>query len=404
MYNIIVVDDERIVREGLCTFFADGKLGFNVTGSFGDGEKAFEYLKEYADDVDVVLTDIAMPRVSGLDLLGMINEAKMDIETVLLTGYKDFEYAQTAVKYGVYRYLLKPIKFHELDEVFMELKQKLDGKSNMVSSEENDERMQLLINQFLIEVYSGIFENDAAAWRRLSQLKIDRKFMDKPCVIAEILRNIEEMHGENKYDYERFDNAVINSIRDKDIEYYPLKSDKGCLKIAAMPKNRNEDFFINVEKCILTGIDELKQIFLAELKVVNTDCYESILQLRERAVCENEPIAAHTNDEINNSVIERALRYVAENYSKNIYISDVAEYVSLNPVYFGRLFKIYTGENFTDYLINIRLEKATELLECGNMKISEVSESVGYNNVKYFSRLFKRRTGKTPNDYKKERM
>ncbi len=409
MYNIVVVDDERIVREGMTSYFLDGESGFTVIKSFGDGEEAFEYLKENINEVDVVLTDITMPKMSGLELVKKLYEEKADIQTILLTGYKEFEYAQTAVKYGVYRYLLKPVKFNELDEVFSELREKLDEKTRKIFSNDLQDKKQILINQFLIELYSGYFDDEKIMLDRIKQLRIDESFLKKPCVIADISRDVEKAFEDDKwkYDEERFDIAIFNAVRCENVEYYTLNSDKNFLKIIAVPDYEVEweSFFFDIKECIVHGIENLKQIFSINIEVNETQNFDNIKNLLyscfSGSMDEQQMLI---NGEIDNSAILRAIKYVNENYKKNIYISDVAEYVGLNQVYFGRLFKICTGENFTDYLINLRIEKAMKLLEEGNMKISEVSESVGYDNIKYFSRIFKRRTGKTPNEYKKERM
>lgn len=408
MYNIVVVDDEKIVRDGMTSYFSDGENGFTVIKSFGNGEEAYDYLKENKNEVDVVLTDITMPKMSGLELVKKIYDEKMDIQTILLTGYKEFEYAQTAVKYDVYRYLLKPVRFNELDEVFNELREILDEKAKKLISNDLQDKINFSINQFLIELYSGYFDDEKIMTDRIKQLKIDEEILNKPCVIIDILRNVEKAFEDDKwkYDEERFDIAIFNAIRCRNIQYYSLKSDKEFLNIIAVAKFdvEEEEFFSDVKESFLNGINNLKQIFSIDIDLINLENYENIQNMLYSCYKDDEEKNTVIDEKINNSAISRAIKYVNENYKNNIYISDVAEYVGLNQVYFGRLFKIYTGENFTDYLINLRVEKAMSLLCEGNMKISEVSESVGYDNIKYFSRIFKRRTGKTPIDYKKERM
>lgn len=409
MYKMIVVDDERIVRDGLTSYFKDGKSGFTVIRSFGNGKETFEYIKEQKNEIDVVLTDITMPEMTGLELIKKIYEEKIDVETLLITGYKEFQYAQTAVKYGVYRYLLKPVKFHELDRVFMELKLKLEDKAKKMIFSESEEYKQFMVNCFLIELYSGFFYSEEIMTDRMQQLKIKKTFLKKPCIVADIFRDAEKVieNYKWKYDEERLDMAIFNAVRNENSEYYSLTSNKNYLKIIVIPKKDipEENFFSEMYNCIVSGIENLKKIFSINMKVVEIEKYENLLKLFNRRTQSDEALQQILNDgEIDNSVISRALKYVSENYNKNIYISDVADYVGLNQVYFGRLFKVYVGENFTDYLIDLRIKKAMALLENENMKISEVSKSVGYDNIKYFSRIFKKRTGKTPIDYKKERM
>ena len=98
-------------------------------------------------------------------------------------------------------------------------------------------------------------------------------------------------------------------------------------------------------------------------------------------------------------IIEKAKEYIAEHYADNISLYDVANYVFLNASYLSRLFKQYTGENFRDYLISIRITKAAELIKQNKYKIYEISELCGYKNPKYFAQQFKQVTGLSPTEY-----
>ncbi len=105
---------------------------------------------------------------------------------------------------------------------------------------------------------------------------------------------------------------------------------------------------------------------------------------------------------INNpGVIAIAKMYISKNYSKNIKLTDIADHVFLNPTYFSVLFKKNTGTNFTDYLANYRMEVAKNLLMDIRYRIYNVAEMVGYKDVKYFSKLFKKYIGLNPGHYRK---
>ena len=92
--------------------------------------------------------------------------------------------------------------------------------------------------------------------------------------------------------------------------------------------------------------------------------------------------------------------YINENYSLDFSLEDVADKVYLSAVYLSRLFKKMAGENFVDYLIRVRMNKAMELLQQPRFKAYEICEMVGYKNSRYFSRLFKQFTGFTPSEYR----
>ena len=98
MYKLIVVDDEKVIRNGICNYIDWEGMGFNVVASFEDGKEAIEYIENNC--IDVVLTDIEMAEVSGLELAKYIQEKQSRIKAVIISGYKEFEYARKAVEYG----------------------------------------------------------------------------------------------------------------------------------------------------------------------------------------------------------------------------------------------------------------------------------------------------------------
>ncbi len=107
--------------------------------------------------------------------------------------------------------------------------------------------------------------------------------------------------------------------------------------------------------------------------------------------------------EQSDNVIEAAKEYIKNNYSKNISLEDVSRNVDISPYYFSRIFKEDTGVNFIDYLTDVRIEKAKELLSGTNMSMKEICLMVGYSDPNYFSRTFKKQIGITPTEYKEGR-
>jgi two-component system response regulator YesN len=99
-------------------------------------------------------------------------------------------------------------------------------------------------------------------------------------------------------------------------------------------------------------------------------------------------------------VIDRAKGYIQAHFAEDILLSHVAEHVNLSPVYFSRLFKEQTAENFSDYLTACRIERASQLLRETRKKVYEICEEVGYSDLKHFYGIFKKRTGYTPSEYR----
>ncbi len=125
--KLIIVDDEPKIRKGLFKLL-EAQEGFQVTGVFEDVRTALKALYEL--EADVIITDIKMPEVSGLELIRQIRERNLNIRIIILSGYSNFSYAQKAIELGVTRYLLKPTDPRELLSVLRELEQELFPESH----------------------------------------------------------------------------------------------------------------------------------------------------------------------------------------------------------------------------------------------------------------------------------
>ncbi len=102
----------------------------------------------------------------------------------------------------------------------------------------------------------------------------------------------------------------------------------------------------------------------------------------------------------NSSSVERAKAYINENYQNDISLDDVSREVDISPYYFSKLFKEETGENFIEYVTNVRIEQAKQLLSSSRLSMKEICAQVGYADPNYFSRIFKKTVGVTPTEYK----
>ncbi|QHW31055.1 response regulator [Paenibacillus rhizovicinus] len=108
--KIMIVDDEQFIRLGLEKIITKMDPELHVLGSFGNGQEALAFLtKHESQKPDVLITDIKMPMMDGLKLIEIVKEKHKDISIIVLSGFSDFEYARTALRYGVKEYLLKPV-------------------------------------------------------------------------------------------------------------------------------------------------------------------------------------------------------------------------------------------------------------------------------------------------------
>jgi len=127
MYNFIVVDDEYITRESFACILDWDKIGFRVVGTFSDGLDAYNYIEENKN-VHLVISDIKMPVMSGLNFIEKLHKNYPDIIVILISGFSDFEYVRTAIKYKAFDYLQKPTSYDDIVDAFSRAKKELDGK------------------------------------------------------------------------------------------------------------------------------------------------------------------------------------------------------------------------------------------------------------------------------------
>ncbi|MEA5032742.1 MAG: response regulator [Sphaerochaeta sp.] len=116
MHSLVIVDDEFEIRNGLNNYFPWEELGFHVSGVFADGESAIDHISY--TPVDVLLTDIRMPSMDGLELIRRIRQISSRTICLILSGHKDFEYARQGIDLGVRHFIVKPTKYGQLAEIF----------------------------------------------------------------------------------------------------------------------------------------------------------------------------------------------------------------------------------------------------------------------------------------------
>lgn len=102
------------------------------------------------------------------------------------------------------------------------------------------------------------------------------------------------------------------------------------------------------------------------------------------------------------SFIVQAISYIKEHYAETLTLTQVARIVSVNPVYLSSSFTRYCGENFLEYITHYRIAKAKDLLGRSNLQVQEVAAQVGYSDIAYFSRIFRRQTGQTPSAFRSQ--
>jgi two-component system response regulator YesN len=388
---MIIVDDESPIRDYFPLAYDWEGLGFQIVGVLEDGRDAIEFIKTNA--VDVVLSDIKMTHISGLELAQYIFINHPRIKTLLLSGYENFEYAKKAIDFGVYSYLLKPSKKAEINEVFSKLKKELD-KQHSVNYNQNfiaDLIAQKVINEistkYKIENENVIMEYIRTEFKEIKMLEQNSEGE------AEFIRNSK--------------NKILQFIVNDN--YATLKEYTNSI----FEESDNFPFYI-IREIILF-------LFLAielELYKKGVEIYElenkKISFLNLICIKEKNELITYTQEVLNylieknmrkqlsskNKFINQVKDIIIRDYNKNLSLDDVSKEIFLSGMYIGRIFKEQTGMSFTDYIIKVRIDKAKDLLKSNLYKVYEVSEMVGYKNIKHFNKNFKNSTGFTPREYK----
>ncbi len=238
---------------------------------------------------------------------------------------------------------------------------------------------------------------------------IGRRFLSLSELVSHISAPITRSETENIENtvgntmYERYQNVLVSALLDKTPR---LKEHLNFILHQMTQETENDtpsmlsDFCLYCAKNLAPEFLSDKE-FLNSAKMLYSESGSTAINTACNLLISVCRAAKKTTPKLNNNVVERAEDYIKRNYLQNISLEHVANYLDLNPSYFSRVFKERTGQNFSDYLIHLRIEKAKQLLALGRYKISEVSAMTGYKNSKYFSAQFKETTGKTPREFAK---
>lgn len=411
--KILVVDDDNIIRMGLTKMIERISDNYNVVAGFQNGAATLDYLKKNSNDVDLVITDIKMPIMTGIELIKAATKELVNPPIfIVLSGYDEFTYVRDTMKYGAFNYLLKPIKKDELKTIIEEVEENISKKR----------AKDILIEKSLEIIKKDFFKNVLFSNKELG------KKNDNP-----LLDNL-QLDEHYKYKLVVVDKKIENSIctnfiKDLTDTYEGLECShfvyKDSIFILFYINDKLYDNFDYIAKSIVDKSD----IFIKNRSnVYILESIEKIYKLREQSKlvlkmkknsieeCEPKKYFLNDEDRLNkvlensgenvtntSSVIKLARQYIINNFNKNISLKTVADEVFLSQNYLSELFRKEMGEGFYDFLSKYRIKKAKEILLTTNLKVYEIAQMVGYNDSITFGRAFKKMTGTTPNNFRNNR-
>lgn len=367
-FSILMVDDEAASRKVI-----ENKLktipDVSVVG-VSNGHLAKQYLLEHY--VDLVITDIRMPVLDGLELAGFISHFSPETMVIIISGYSEFEYAKQAIQYGVKDYLLKPVQLQNIENIVLDCKQKTFQNHIMTIQQHyhKDADQEKLIAEILKENSSSC-----------GMEELEHLFSCHGTVVS-VTPDADDII--NKDDYERiYKNLLGRCLHNYSV--VSLGNQNGHFRFLLIPRQNAE--YRNVE----AAGEYLNRVLNHSVEFAVLASVSSIGELRSLDLSASTDVSSH--------VIETACQFMKEHLGEPISRNMVAEYVYLSHSHFGHLFRQVKGMGYNAYLTQIRIEQAKKLL-LNNMTVGDVAVAVGYRDAKYFSEIFYQKTGCIPSDYK----
>jgi YesN/AraC family two-component response regulator len=485
-----------------------------VVGVANGGKIALEMIERLAPDV--VITDVKMPDIDGIELTKTVMEKKPNTYIIILSGHADFQFARDALRYGAYDYLLKPCKFREITNILEKINIEVDMKKNSNSNQNelktkleyskrentkgkllnyllNDKsidnieinipRVRIITfryndyyinkdnineilkkllfdkissnhiveileynNQFIIIINETCDMNLLIKLLSMVKLELTKKGSWICAGISDVYYSLDGLKEGYKESYSILEFLLFNEIyeilqkSEIDSKYYNyissfndnfIEEDKIIKMLFIGNTNKLEKYLNQVIRKIFSNNKVYntyefksrikKMMIIVEKKLTQNDIdMRSIFNRSIECIFEIERINSYKQllnwvknmlltisnyiEEKKNQYpkpIQEAVKYIDSNYNKDISMKLIADIVFLNPSYFSELFKETIGIPFSDYITQLRIDKAKELLSTTHFTNYQIAEKVGFKNATYFNVVFKKIEGVTPKNYRK---
>ncbi|NBC72109.1 response regulator [Paenibacillus sacheonensis] len=382
--NILIADDESVIREGVKRTINRAFPDY-IIHLAGSAEEAVGIID--AQPVDIVLTDILMPGINGLEFMKMSRRKYPHVKWVVISAHSEFSYAQEAVRLGARDYLLKPIGKQRLVELMEQLAE--ETKTETELSREGD-----LLKRNLKYLREAVFQR-LASGLDIGNIDIAPVFEAYPefhLVMTHIEEAVKSVHLEHFI----IEN-VLSELVDRHGEGFVVNFDRQSLLAIVHFKDAAEEEAMLAELRTHLG-HYLKLPFRISHSGNITDVHDIASEVKRLRQASSVP--GLERGEGSDRAIEVALQYLKAHYNEELSLEKVASVVFLNPIYFSQLFKQKTGQGYKDYVISLRIEQAKELLRQHGLKLADIAERIGYGDVRHFTQVFRKKTNVTPTEYR----
>jgi two-component system response regulator YesN len=397
MWKVLIADDEPKIRRGLGALITSFGGDLEIIAEAEDGAMAFDMAVELKPDI--LLIDVRMPFRNGLDLIEGLATALPGKIVIIVSGHDEFAYAQSAIKLGVFDYVLKPVDAENFKKVIERAKAELEsrreaGKYATWAREQLERNLPMLRERFLRDWATGSLSRTEVL-EGLAFLQIS---LASPATL--FAARFSERAGPGSAGADRERRLALVTIRTviEDAfspgDAYVFEDDTETV-LALAPGMKDEALLRIVERIEQRAAEQVYQVpslatrAVPELMSGFCEAYEELCaELADGENCE--------------AFVILARNYIDKHYwNPDLCLEDAAVELQISPGYLSRLMKRETGFSFVEYLNRIRVKKATLLMNDPSAKAFEVAERVGYRSQHYFSRAFKKVTGTSPTDHRK---
>ncbi|GMK41710.1 hypothetical protein PCCS19_47670 [Paenibacillus sp. CCS19] len=445
MHRILIVDDEPLIGQGLNSLLASSGIGIEAIYVAHNGYEALDYIR--MEDIDLLITDIQMGAMSGIELMHQAKLVRPWIQTIVISAHETFQYAQLAMRLGAKDYLIKPLDGVQLlDSVrnaLLKLEKRSKSREETIDTlrdsfrvEEPSALQTALLNNLLSEDVNSM-KPSAAELHKLgiglggpyfAVLKLrllprsaiasnnppserDAQLLRYAAlnITAELLAETErksvvfysgadELSIVIQWDEESYENTSVSKLDQLDMIgrslHRSMKRYLGLTTIVSISQIAN-----GLQSLVLLNKQAMQALQWSERHPDHDvfyygDFHESLYTKEETS--EDELHAQH------NRIAEGAKAYIDRNYAqKGLTLHEVAQNNHVSPNYLSYLFKKTNGMNLWEYVMKLRMEESRRLLLETDMRRYEIAERVGYESPEHFSKIFKKYYGISPSELKK---
>ncbi|MFT4145999.1 MAG: response regulator [Mobilitalea sp.] len=357
-FKVVIIDDEPWTREVIKTLANWEALGLEIVGEASDGEYGLELIRLMAPDI--ILTDVKMPHLNGIDLIDILRKEENHTPVIFISGYDDYTFIRSALKLEAMDYLLKPIKPEELN---LQL-------SNCIKLLKERKEFNTQNKGIEIGFLNAVWANKFYALRdNLSDAlnSLDVSVIKLKC--GEIYELVTKNESEN---LSKEINVCIYYTLMNTLENFILSRDFEVREIW----NISDSTFVFSRDCSLRDMMD----FVQKLSCIAAE------KMKEH------------NRNRNRLEVGKIKKYLEEHYTEGITLEQIASNYFVSKEYLSKAFKLSVGKGFSEYLTELRMERAKELILDYKIPLKDVGELVGYVDQAHFYKTFKKFFGKTPGE------